>query len=128
MGRGCALRSQTVAKVGLRMAGRDAPDVVDWLAAEGSGTIGIAIRRWRRQADAADFGQATAARTCWRNTVRPPHACRCRARWLVELIRCRAGESAEFEVRLAMPNVVSPYHIRTPCFLPDADPYTTSDD
>jgi protein ImuA len=31
------------------------------LAAEGSGVIGIAIRRWRRQMDAADFGQPTAA-------------------------------------------------------------------
>ena len=28
------------------------------LAAETSGTIGIAIRRWRRQTEAADFGQA----------------------------------------------------------------------
>jgi protein ImuA len=27
------------------------------LAAEGSGTIGLAIRRWRRPAEAADFGQ-----------------------------------------------------------------------
>ncbi len=29
------------------------------LAAEGSGTLGIAIRRWRRQSDAADFGHPT---------------------------------------------------------------------
>ena len=31
------------------------------LAAETSGTIGIAIRRWRRQTEAADFGQPTAS-------------------------------------------------------------------
>src|SRR5208337_1847478 len=30
------------------------------LAAEGSSTIGIAIRRWRRPAEAVDFGQPTA--------------------------------------------------------------------
>jgi protein ImuA len=36
------------------------------LAAEGSGSIGIAIRRWRRQAEAADFGQPTASVTRWR--------------------------------------------------------------
>jgi protein ImuA len=36
------------------------------LAAEGTGTIGIAIRRWRRQTEAADFGQPTAAVTRWR--------------------------------------------------------------
>ena len=36
------------------------------LAAEGSGTIGIAIRRWRRLAEAADFGQSAASITRWR--------------------------------------------------------------
>ena len=41
------------------------------LAAEGSGTIGIAIRRWRRPAEAADFGQPTASVTRWRITVAP---------------------------------------------------------
>ena len=35
------------------------------LAAEGSGTIGLAIRRWRRPAEAADFGQPTASVTRW---------------------------------------------------------------
>ena len=38
------------------------------LAAESSGTLGIAIRRWRRQGDAVDFGQPTAAATRWRVT------------------------------------------------------------
>jgi protein ImuA len=39
------------------------------LAAESSGTIGIAIRRWRRPAEAADFGQPTASVTRWRISV-----------------------------------------------------------
>ena len=47
------------------------------LAAKGSGTTGIALRRWQRQVDVADFGQA---------------------RWLVELIRARAGESLDLEL------------------------------
>jgi protein ImuA len=72
------------------------------LAAETSGAIGIAIRRWRRQADAADFGQPTAAATRWRVTVLPSAPLLVpgigRARWHVELIRCRAGESADFVV------------------------------
>ena len=38
------------------------------LAAEASGTIGIALRRWRRMAEAADFGQPTASSTRWRVT------------------------------------------------------------
>ena len=72
------------------------------LAAERSGSIGIAIRRWRRQADALDFGQPTAAVTRWRVSVLPsaplPVEGVGRARWLLELIRARAGESADFEV------------------------------
>lgn len=72
------------------------------LAAEGSGTIGIALRRWRRQTDAADFGQPTAATTRWRVSALPstplPVPGVGRPRWLVELIRCRAGESADFEL------------------------------
>jgi protein ImuA len=84
------------------------------LAAESSGVIGIAIRRWRKQTDAADFGQPTAATTRWRVSVLPsvplPVAGVGRARWRVELIRCRAGESADFVLeacdaqgRLALP-------------------------
>ena len=84
------------------------------LSAEGSGTVGIAIRRWRRVAEAADFGQPTASVTRWRVSVMPssplPVPGVGRARWLLELIRCRAGESADFEVeacdakgRLALP-------------------------
>jgi protein ImuA len=85
------------------------------LAAESSGAIGLAIRRWRRQSDAVDFGQPTAAVTRWRVSVLPstplPTPGVGRARWLLELIRCRAGESADFEVeacdakgRIALPS------------------------
>jgi len=84
------------------------------LAAEASGGIGIAIRRWRRQTEAADFGQPTAAATRWRVSAVPSPSLPVpgigRARWLVELIRCRAGDSADFIVeacdakgRLALP-------------------------
>lgn len=72
------------------------------LAAEGSGTIGVALRRWRRQTEASDFGQPTAAMTRWRVSVLPsaplPVPGVGRPRWLVELIRCRAGETADFEL------------------------------
>lgn len=72
------------------------------LAAKGSGTTGIALRRWRRQANAADFGQPTAAMTRWRVSVLPaaplPVPGVGRARWLVELIRARAGESFDLEL------------------------------
>lgn len=72
------------------------------LAAEASGSIAIAIRRWRRQTEAADFGQPTASATRWRVSALPsaplPVPGVGRARWLLELIRCRAGESADFEV------------------------------
>lgn len=72
------------------------------LAAESSGTIGIAVRRWRRQTEAGDFGQPTASLSRWRVSVLPsaplPVPGLGRSRWLLELIRCRAGESADFEV------------------------------
>lgn len=84
------------------------------LCAEESGTIGVALRRWRRQTEAADFGQPTAASTRWRVSVMPsavlPVPGVGRHRWLLELIRARAGESGDFEVeacddsgRLAVP-------------------------
>ena len=84
------------------------------LAAEGSGTIGLAIRRSRRQAEAADFSQPTAATTRWRvsallSTPLPAPGVG-RARWRLELVRSRSGESADFAVdacdaqgRLALP-------------------------
>ncbi|MEW5683898.1 MAG: damage-inducible protein [Pseudomonadota bacterium] len=84
------------------------------LSAEDTGTLAIAVRRWRRQAEAADFGQPTASNTRWRITALPssplPSAGVGRARWMVELLRCKAGESADFELeacdetgRLALP-------------------------
>lgn len=73
------------------------------LAAEASGSIGIALRRWRCQTEAADFGQPTAATTRWRISALPSTALPVpgvgRPRSLVELIRCRAGESADGGVR-----------------------------
>jgi protein ImuA len=84
------------------------------LCSEGTGSVGIALRRWRRHTDAADFGQPTAAMTRWRVSVLPSEPLPVpgvgRHRWLVELIRARAGESADFELescddtgRLALP-------------------------
>ncbi|SHO67263.1 protein ImuA [Pseudoxanthobacter soli DSM 19599] len=72
------------------------------LSAETSGSLGIALRRWRRRAEAAEFGLPTAAATRWRISVRPSAALPVpgvgRHRWRVELVRCRAGEPAEFEL------------------------------
>jgi protein ImuA len=72
------------------------------LAAEESGTIGIALRSWRRQAEASDYGHPTAATTKWRISALPstplPVPGIGRPHWLVELVRCRAGESGDFEL------------------------------
>lgn len=72
------------------------------LAAEKTGTIGLVVRRWRRQMEASDFGNPTASTTRWRVSVLPseqlPTAGVGRARWLAELMRVKAGESAEFEL------------------------------
>jgi protein ImuA len=72
------------------------------LCAEEGGTPGLVLRRWRRQSEAADFGQPTAATTRWRVSAIPsaplPVPGVGRHRWLVELIRVRAGESADFEL------------------------------
>ncbi|EJT06255.1 ImuA family protein [Rhizobium sp. CCGE 510] len=70
------------------------------LAAEKSGTLGLVIRRWRRQTEAAGFGSPTAAATRWRISVLPSEPLPVpgigRARWLAELIRVRAGQGSEF--------------------------------
>jgi protein ImuA len=72
------------------------------LAAETTGTMAIAVRRWKRQVDARDFGNPTAAYTRWRvtETQSAPLPVRGvgRARWLLELMRCRGGDCADFEV------------------------------
>ncbi|WP_075292903.1 ImuA family protein [Pararhizobium arenae] len=72
------------------------------LAAERTGTIGLVVRRWRRQTEASDYGNPTASATRWRLSVLPseplPVAGVGRARWLAELMRVKAGECAEFEI------------------------------
>jgi hypothetical protein len=72
------------------------------LAAEESGTIGLALRRWRRQPEAPDYGHPTAATTRWRISTLPstplPVPGIGRPRWRVELVRCRAGESTALEL------------------------------
>jgi len=72
------------------------------LAAEKTGTMGLVVRRWRRQTEASDFGNPTASTTRWRVSVLPseelPVAGVGRARWLLELMRVKAGECAEFEI------------------------------
>src|SRR5690606_20666079 len=72
------------------------------LAAERGKSMGLVVRRWRRQAEASDYGQPTASTTRWRVSVLPseqlPVAGVGRARWLAELMRVKAGECCEFEL------------------------------
>jgi protein ImuA len=72
------------------------------LAAEKTGTLGLIIRRWRRQTEANDFGNPTAATSRWRISILPSEPLPVegvgRPRWLAELMRVKAGESAEWEV------------------------------
>lgn len=72
------------------------------LAAEKTGTLGLIVRRWRRQTEASDYGQPTASTTRWRISVLPSEPLPVpgvgRARWLAELMRVKAGECAEFEL------------------------------
>ena len=70
------------------------------LAAEKTGTMGVVVRRWRRQTEANDFGQPTASTTRWRVSVLPSEELPVpgvgRPRWFLELMRVKAGECAEF--------------------------------
>lgn len=72
------------------------------LVAEKTGTIALAVRRWRRQTEANDFGQPTGSTTRWRVSVIPSEELPVpgvgRPRWFLELMRSRAGECAEFYV------------------------------
>lgn len=72
------------------------------LLAESSGVPAIAIRRWRRPGTAVAFSRPTASVTRWRVSVRPSASLPVpgigRARWHLELVRCRGAESMEFEV------------------------------
>ncbi len=73
------------------------------LVAEKTGTMAIAVRRWRRQTEANDFGQPTASTTRWRVSVMPSEELPVpgvgRPQWFLELMRVKAGECAEFLVR-----------------------------
>ena len=72
------------------------------LAAEAGGTLGIALRRFRHRREVGAFLLPTAAVTRWQVSVAPsaplPVPGVGRARWRLELTRCRAGEEAQFEV------------------------------
>ncbi|EKJ94771.1 hypothetical protein C241_15763 [Bradyrhizobium lupini HPC(L)] len=72
------------------------------LAAEKTGTLGLVLRRWRRQQEATDFGNPTAAATRWRVSPIPseplPVAGVGRPRWMLEMIRQRAGDCFDVEV------------------------------
>nr|WP_322100063.1 damage-inducible protein [Geminicoccus roseus] len=84
------------------------------IAAEASGVPGLILRRWRSPAAAAEFGQPTAAASRWRITAQPssplPAAGVGRARWRVDLVRCRGAEPFSWDLegcdaqgRLAVP-------------------------
>lgn len=72
------------------------------LAAEGARTLALMVRRWDTEKAAAQFGLPTAAMTRWRVTAAPsaplPVSGVGRARWRLELLRCKGGETAEFDV------------------------------
>ena len=85
------------------------------LAAEEGGVTAFAVRRWRSPAAAADYGQPTASVSRWRVSALPATrevvpGLMGRPRWLVEMMRCRGAEAAEWELeacdetgRLALP-------------------------
>ena len=72
------------------------------LAAETSGSVGIAIRRFWKSDDAKLLNQPTASQTRWQISSLPsaslPVSGVGRSRWRVELLRCRGKEAASFEV------------------------------
>jgi len=74
------------------------------LAAENSGVTAFVIRRWRIATEAAQFNQPSAAATRWRITAAPsaplPVPGIGRPRWKLELLRCRGGDSAEWDVEV----------------------------
>ena len=84
------------------------------LVAEASGTTAFAVRRWRTAAAASDYGQPTASMSRWRVSALPSTreiaGATGRPRWLVEMMRCRGSDSADWELeacdetgRLALP-------------------------
>ena len=74
------------------------------LAAEETGTLALAVRRWKGKKQAADYGDPTAAVTRWRVTALPsaplPVPGIGRPRWRLELMRCKSGNPAEFDVEV----------------------------
>lgn len=72
------------------------------LAAESSGNLGLIIRRWRRQSEAVDFGNPTAAATRWRISTLPSEPLPVpgigRPRWFVELMRARGSDARDWSV------------------------------
>jgi protein ImuA len=72
------------------------------LAAERTQTLALIVRRWRREKEAAEFGQPTTAMTRWRVAALPsaplPVAGIGRARWRLDLLRCKGGHTREFDV------------------------------
>jgi protein ImuA len=77
------------------------------LAAERSGVTVILLRRWRDGGQAArERALPNAAATRWRIAAMPSRVLRNEpgvgyARWRVELVRCRGGEPACWEVEVA---------------------------
>jgi protein ImuA len=74
------------------------------LAAERSGITALLLRRWREGGQAArERALPNAAVTRWRITALPSRPTRDkpgvgRPRWRVELLRCRGGEPASWEM------------------------------
>ncbi|WP_375458451.1 ImuA family protein [uncultured Enterovirga sp.] len=99
------------------------------LAAEGSGVPAFILRRWRSEAERASADEPSAVFTRWRISAAPSRACSApglgRARWRVELLRCRGAEATSWiveacdaEGRLALPALLperpAPQEIRVP--------------
>jgi protein ImuA len=72
------------------------------LAAEKSGVPGMIIRKWRRMENARDFGNPSCALTRWRISPIPsaplPVPGVGPMRWIVELMRARGGQGADWKV------------------------------
>jgi protein ImuA len=85
------------------------------LAAEGSGVIGLALRRWRGQGEAAEFRQPTAATTRWRiSALPPPRLCQCRA-WDVPAGDSNWSGAAAGSLRLSMWKYATPRGVSLYC-------------
>lgn len=87
-------------------------------AAGASGVTGLVIRRWRSDAERASSIDPIAATTRWRigpaPSSAPPAPGLSRARWLVELVRCKGAEPRSWLLeacdaagRLALPSDVA---------------------